>query len=139
MKYSVRSLESCMSESFRRGGQRNGILVTLLGTKTFPKIGDFIRAKLAVVKKLCTIFAHESQERFHMLHDESVTKEFSKEGDALIGELVVEVSDKNLTAGGPGQVVLREDQLCQICMLIGAVRGIFKDLRLIQHRLLRDA
>jgi len=127
-----------MSLSFHRGGQRNPALVTLLGTKAFPKIGDFIREKLAVVRKLCTIFSHETTERFPVLDDVGVTREFNAEGERLIGELMQEITKGKMMATDPSKKYLREDNFCQICMAVGSIRGIFKDLRLIQHRLLRE-
>jgi len=140
MRFSLRSLESCMSEGFVKGGARNKFLQDLLGTRAFPDLGKFLRKKLGVVKKLCTIFEHDTTARLPVLADPDVSTEMITEAHEHINRLIQELTDekKLFVEESKPSPCMREDEFAQLCMTYGSLEGIMRDLRLIQHSILRE-
>lgn len=140
VRFSLHSLETCMSEGFTKGGARNAVLQSLLSTKSFPQIGEFMLKKIAVVKKLASLFENETVVRLQALGDDDVKQEFREDAQKMTGQLVKELAAKKalLPPGKEEANSMREDGFSQICMTFGAIQGVFRDLRLIQHGILRE-
>jgi len=134
MRCDMRSLECCMADNFAFGGRKHKVMQALLNTKSFPLLGEQLKQKVAIVKSLCTVFQHESAARFALLDDETVVQQFRDQNQKLFNELLSELVGLEARSTS---ITMREDTLCQITMALVAIKAMFKELRAIQHQILR--
>jgi len=137
MRYNTRCLECCMADNFMFGGKKGEVMRALLDTKSVPLLADHLLQKIGVVKRLSSVLMHETVNRFPLLNDEDVTREFRNESQLIRGRIADELSSVELLKANSADT-MREDAFCRITVTLVSIETIFQDLREMQHLILRN-
>jgi len=136
MRYNVRSLETAGATGFAQGGAKDQVFQALLESPGFQMLGQNLKDKVGIVRRLASVFVHETTKRFPLLEDKSTTMAFRDETERLVSEVMGEVAASKALQR-EGAVAVREDPVCRIIVQLAYVRSMFQDVREMQHNLLR--
>lgn len=142
VRYALSTLERILAENGQDGAKKVPYFrSTVLQTSAVQQWAAVLREKFDLISSLLEVFSHETNQRWPMLDDEKVTKQFRVESEKAKSQLLQEIVRLELYKQGPlepmNNTSFRDDPLCMLSIFLACSDAMLVSMRQIQHNILR--
>ena len=141
VRYALSTLERMLADSGLDGAQKDPYFRTaVLQSTPVKEWAAVLREKFNLISHLLEVFSHETSQRWPMLDDEKVTKQFRVECEKAKRDLLREIVRLKVYKEDAEQLnatSFRDDPLCKLSIFLACSDAMLVSMRQIQHHILR--